>query len=116
MVTYGFGDTEKKQDEPKRNVDTKENDIHDQAVLKEIIKLLPCGTEYVMELYHKKLNDVPINLGKHDYVRIVNSLIRQFHLQLPEYVPLGNIFDSIYTIEEFVRRYRTCQIKNVSKK
>lgn len=107
---------EKKQDRAKKNVVSGRKYIYDQAILEEIIKLLPYGTEYEMELYHKRLNDVPFELGKHDYVRIINSLIRQFGLQLPEYVPLGSIFDSIYTLEEFVRRYRTCQIKSVSKK
>lgn len=81
--------------------------IHDQAVLSEIINLIPCNTEYKMELYHKNLNEIPVKLGKYDYVRIINSLIRRFNLQLPEYVPLGNIFDSIYTLEEFVGRHRT---------
>lgn len=80
--------------------------IHDQVVLKEIVKLIPCDIEYKKNLYNKRLDDVPFRLGKHDYERIINSLLRQFELQLPGYVPLSNIFDSIYTLEEFVRRYR----------
>lgn len=82
------------------------NDDHDQVVLKEIVKLLPCDTKYKKNLYNERLDDAPFRLGKYDYEKIINSLIRQFELQLPEYVPLGNIFDSIYTLEEFVRRYR----------
>lgn len=85
---------------------TKDKHIHDQVVLKEIVKLIPCDTEYKKNLYNKRLDDAPFQLGKHDYEKIINSLIRKFELQLPEYVPLSNIFYSIYTLEEFVRRYR----------
>ncbi len=97
----------KYRDRTNNNTVSKETYIHDQTVLREIINLMPCNTEYNMELYYKNLNDIPVKLGKYDYVRIINSLIRRFNLQLPEYVPLGNIFDSIYTLEEFVGRYRT---------
>lgn len=106
----------KKQYRNTNNNDFERKYTYDQAVLKEIIKLLPCGTEHEMDLYHKKLKDIPFELGIQEYVRIINSLIRKYRLQLPEYVPLGNIFNSIFTLEEFVRRYRTCQTKSVSKK
>lgn len=87
-------------------VSTKDKHMHEQEILKEIVQLIPCDTEYKKNLYSKSLDETQFQLGKYDYVRIINSLIRQFNLQLPEYVPIGNIFDSIYTLEEFVRRYR----------
>lgn len=87
-------------------IDTKEKRVHNQIILKEIVKLIPCETKYKKDLYNKKFNENPFGFGKHEYVRIMNSLIREFALQLPEYVPLSNIFDSIYTLEEFVERYR----------
>lgn len=85
---------------------TKDKHIHDQVVLKEIINLIPCDTEHKKNLYNKGLGDAPFRLGKHDYEKIINSLIRQFELQLPEYVSLSKTFYSIYTLEEFVRRYK----------
>ena len=57
-------------------------------------------------LYNKGADVAPLRLGKHDYEKIINSLIRQFELQLPEYVSLSKTFYSIYTLEEFVRRYK----------
>ena len=64
------------------------------------------NTEYKKNLYNKGADVAPLRLGKHDYEKIINSLIRQFELQLPEYVSLSKTFYSIYTLEEFVRRYK----------
>ena len=44
---------------------------------KEIINLIPCDTEHKKNLYNKELGDAPFRLGKHDYEKIINSLIRQ---------------------------------------
>lgn len=56
---------------------TKDKHIHDQVVLKEIINLIPCDTEHKKNLYNKGLGDAPFRLGKHDYEKIINSLIKQ---------------------------------------
>lgn len=101
------GTQERSKDGTNRNIVSKESYINDQVILKEIVKLIPCDSKYKTDLYHKKLSDHPFRFEKYDYVKIMNSLIKQFKLQIPEYVPFGNIFDSIYTLEEFVRRYRT---------
>lgn len=100
------GPHKKYTDKANIHIHTKEKYIHDQKVLQEIAKLIPCDTKYKKDLYKKRFNEDPFRFGKHEYVKIMNSLIRQFKLQLPEYVSIGNIFDSIYTLEEFVERYR----------
>lgn len=80
--------------------------LTESELLKEIIKLIPCDIKHKNGLCYEDMNGKFCDLGKNDYERILNLLIKQFELQLPEYVPLGNIFDSIYTLEEFVERYR----------